>query len=252
MCLMNRLRVILIAGLTMPGVFACDPDDERGEKSKATGKADNTGDSENCETNEDCPEGEQCIQNAFAEDLATCFPIPEPIPCWDHGGCQSGEYCDFGSACSGPGVCALRPFFECPSDDSPVCGCDGITYNSLCDSAANAASVASDGVCSEVSACTSDDDCPEGQSCVASSFAMNHNTCVPIPEPIVCTSHADCESWSYCDFGPACEGEGICALRPFFECPANGTAVCGCDGATYESLCEAAANAVSVAHDDAC
>ena len=46
---------------------------------------------------------------------------------------------------------------------------------------------------------------------------------------------------------------GTCKKRPTYECPVNIINVCGCDGKTYDSACEAAKQGgVDVAHNGPC
>ena len=49
----------------------------------------------------------------------------------------------------------------------------------------------------------------------------------------------------------ACSGDATCRLKPF-TCPQEFAFVCGCDGTTYVSACEAERAGVSVASQGAC
>jgi len=50
---------------------------------------------------------------------------------------------------------------------------------------------------------------------------------------------------------PGPNAVGLCLPRPH-QCPAVSDPVCGCDGATYGNLCEAAQNGAALAHRGAC
>jgi hypothetical protein len=69
---------------------------------------------------------------------------------------------------------------------------------------------------------------------------------------IGCGSNADCTATQYCQLRPnTCGGRGICVPRPDV-CPPVIAEVCGCDGTTYSSSCDAQASGVNVASDGPC
>ncbi len=67
-------------------------------------------------------------------------------PCVTNGDCGPSGYCA-GSACGGPGVCALRPV-TCPMIRVPVCGCDGSAYDNACVAATAGIRLGAPGGCS--------------------------------------------------------------------------------------------------------
>ena len=71
-----------------------------------------------------------------------------------------------------------------------------------------------------------------------------------------CTSADDCSADSFCDFTSeaACgnAAAGLCKARPIGCEFAEGGEVCGCDGETYASACEAELAGVSIADEAAC
>jgi beta propeller repeat protein len=68
----------------------------------------------------------------------------------------------------------------------------------------------------------------------------------------VCYSNSDCGPQSYCAKPEGdCDGEGACTPVPEV-CLDTYDPVCGCDGLTYPSECEAAMYGVSVAHSGEC
>ena len=82
------------------------------------------------------------------------------------------------------------------------------------------------------------DDCAINADCAASEYcAYASGTCPP-----VCALPEGC---------PAPPRDGICQPRPD-ACPPTIREVCGCDGRTYTSACDASAAGVNVAHDGSC
>lgn len=51
--------------------------------------------------------------------------------CRSNSDCAATELCATGLCEGGLGVCTERPTM-CPDTDSPVCGCDGQTYQNVC------------------------------------------------------------------------------------------------------------------------
>lgn len=100
-----------------------------------------------------CPDGSvagesaQCLRqpsNACAWMMSACAPLE----CDTNAACGDG-FCDRSSvACNGMirGICVVRPS-SCEGTASPVCGCDGVTYESECEAARMGVSVAEPGAC---------------------------------------------------------------------------------------------------------
>ena len=76
-------------------------------------------------------------------------------------------------------------------------------------------------------------------------------TCsVQCPEAETCSASSDCAAYEYCYFPRGdcgVRGRGWCAPRPLGECEGVGNAVCGCDGTLYETGCHAVQIGVPVA-----
>jgi hypothetical protein len=105
----------------------------------------------------------------------------------------------------------------CTRELNPVCGGDGQEYFNECEATAH------------------------GQKVVGKP------PCQPPANP-GCDSNADCAADGYCKkaFGQ-CSARGTCAARPRFCAVGFPISMCGCDGRTYKSECEAARAGVSLA-----
>ena len=174
-----------------------------------------------------CGAGERCCPLCADEGL--CVGAREPCPavlctddCFATVDCADGSTCVFEpGACGGMGRCEPRPA-ACSGDCPGVCGCDSNRYCNACDAARSGVSVRHDGPCPERTFCSRPDDCSDG---------------------------------TFCDFEVsfACGGEdlfGRCVPRP--STCAVGPPVCGCDGALYESECEAAQAGTDVGSPEVC
>ncbi len=139
--------------------------------------------------------------------------------------CETGKYCNYAvGTCAGAnpaGTCASPPK-TCQPFSSPVCGCDGKTYDNACEAAK-----AQTGLYSATTAC-------------------------PCGGP----NNAKCASDEYCEFGMigTCLGAnptGVCKVKPT-SCTGVSSSVCGCDGMPYDNACEAAKAGTSVAANGSC
>lgn len=160
------------------------------------------------------------------------------------------------------------------SEPGDVCGEDGETYGSAC--AASRAHVRVDyqGACGQ--ACSANAECELGELCGADSSRCEVASCPEVLQPVCgadgvtydndclaqsqhidvvaqgecapsCLADADCADGSICE-------QGFCAEA---NCPAldpedYSQEVCGDDGFTYKTECEARVSRIDVAHQGCC
>lgn len=149
----------------------------------------------------------------------------------DGATCSEGLFCSFDDGMCGTsdqsGQCVAIPD-TCPTDSNPVCGCDSVTYDNLCEAQKASVSVKSDGACPTTGGLNVRCGGPDALACVDGFFCMYATG--------ICSSNTE---------------SGQCAAIPQ-TCTTDVSPVCGCDGVTYNNECEAMKASANVMNDGPC
>jgi hypothetical protein len=237
-----------------------------------------------------CASGETCCQTTGAcvaagsnacPTRSTTYPyIPNARSCGSNADCGPLEFCapdDPYRCIANSGHC--HPINNCgycgPVGDPrcQVCGCNGVTYESVQASCVAGATYVHSGPCGGNApvvtdiACGRNDQCPSGAQC-----CFRTGNCFPSSEPWRCEPQPDgsilnCSSDSECNRGTGgsggsdsfCGGD-TCGASPgrclgrgsVSNCGGEVRTVCGCDGTTYVNDCWARVGGTRVAHSGAC
>ena len=154
----------------------------------------------------------------------TAVTLPDVQLCGGTTGsvCSAGQFCNIPEGCDSgvTGVCVATPA-SCPSDEAPVCGCDGEDYLNEC--MANMAGTTVDhvGTCGGLCGGAFGIPCPAGEFC-------------QLPRQSCC-----------CDYLGTC-------VPIVFDCPDHCQPVCGCDGVTYKTECHAVREGVATYRPGRC
>ena len=153
------------------------------------------------------------------------------------GGKKEGDACTVGKlecdqklfcsgTCGASGTCKKKPT-TCGNEFKQVCGCDNKTYSNACQANFEGQVAKSQGACKVApgTACKTgvNSICNDGQYCKVNSPGCGDNL------------------------------DGKCTVIPKTECPQGAKdPVCGCDGKTYNTPCDAETNGVNIKKKGGC
>jgi len=184
--------------------------------------------------------------------------------------CDESEFCELEEGTCDPpghktpegstsyGTCAPKPGMMCPKNYDPVCGCDGKNYNNPCMAGSEGVSVWYGGPCkrdpsSPVTRPGTDDLQTATKPTWSDPPPANPSKCVVGPGAPLDSA---CDDAQFCQLragqcSPDATYYGKCAVRSVM-CPMLSAPVCGCDGVTYDSWCEAYGKGMNVRYKGPC
>lgn len=137
---------------------------------------------------------------------------------------------------------------SCPELDKPVCGCDGTTYKSACEAGGYITSWI-DGECTVSTKCTAhpseSQNCTESDKPVCGCDGRTYGNACKAGNAVAswvageCYLPEDTTPGAGQPHGPAPDAACVAAVSERPVCVEVDEPVCGCDGLTYESACEA-------------
>ncbi len=197
----------------------------------------------------DCQSICQLDTTMYSDDSTVCFALYDPVcgcngvtysnSCyaqkdgilhWKQGECQQ-------DSCDDDLVYVPLPILDCSEEAyEPICGCDQITYDNICEAANSDIYEYTLGhCCVDVSLIDDPSDCPDVYEPICDcngkvypNLCVAEKSGVEFPEPCSSTSCID---------DSRIDNELVC--------PKNVDPVCGCDGKTYINPCEAYAKGLT-------
>ncbi len=197
---------------------------------------------------------DQCSRCTCSEGTVSCdeAACAKGLTCKLNEDCAATELCQRPEgSCGEPGRCTARSAGSCPKP-TPVCGCDGNTYNSSCEAQLAGANVASAGECRKGRSCNiAGVPYPDGSEGIPAADGCNTCRCTDGALDCskascggaTCSAGQTCGADQYCAFalGQLCgaaDATAMCKPRPTL-CTYDYNPVCGCDGRDHGNPCAA-------------
>lgn len=193
-----------------------------------------------CDDDNPCTNDDQCNESGFCAGLSlacddenpcttdTCIPFEGCFFAMGSGGCEDGNPCMAGDACSNG---------ECTPGTTPLCDDGNPCTTDLCNDEGSCSTEPVENVCDDDDACTTGGLC-EGGECISAPVSCDDSNpctqdlCNPLLGCLYIDDTGDCDDGDFCTLTETCQN-GVCTALSWLSCDdENACTVDSCLAAT--------------------